>query len=116
MELHPWRISVSLIEVGSVSTPIWKKSLREADELCRQVAPERYELYRVLMAKLREEAEGAARNAVSVDAVVKAVEHALTARKPKTRYRAGRDVWLWRLLGLLPDRWRDRLILSKVRE
>lgn len=116
MELHPWGIKVSLIEAGSVATAIWEKSLRDADELCRQVAPERYGLYRGLMATLREEAAGAARTGASVQVIVKAVKHALTARKPKTRYQVGKDAWLWLMLGLLPDTWRDRLILSKIRE
>jgi NAD(P)-dependent dehydrogenase (short-subunit alcohol dehydrogenase family) len=116
MELHPFGISVSVIEAGAVATPIWEKSLREADELSRQVAPERYALYRGLMAQVRKEASESARTALPVSAVVKAVEHALTARKPKTRYLVGRDSWLWLLLNFLPDRWRDRLILSKIPE
>jgi hypothetical protein len=66
------------------------------------------------MATIREEARESARKSLPVDAVVKAVEHAMTARKPKTRYFVGRDTWLWLLLNLLPDRWRDRLILSKI--
>jgi len=44
MELHPWKISVSLIEAGAVATPIWEKSLRQADDLNGQVAPENYAL------------------------------------------------------------------------
>jgi NAD(P)-dependent dehydrogenase (short-subunit alcohol dehydrogenase family) len=116
MELHAWGISVSVIEAGAVATPIWDKSLREADDLGRQVPPERYALYRGLMAAVREEVAEAARHAVPVAAVVKTVEHALTARKPKTRYLVGRDTWFWLLLNLLPDRWRDWLILSKVHE
>lgn len=114
MELHGWGISVSVIEAGAVATPIWDKSLQDADELCRQAAPERYALYQGLMGKVREEAALAAQHALPVQAVVKAVEHALTARKPKTRYVVGRDAWFWLLLNLLPDRWRDRLILSKL--
>jgi NAD(P)-dependent dehydrogenase (short-subunit alcohol dehydrogenase family) len=116
MELHAWGISVSVIEAGAIATPAWEKSLREADDLSRQVAPERYALYRSLMTMVREEATKSARNALPVDAVVKAVEHAMTARKPKTRYLVGRDTWLWLLLNFLPDRWRDWLILSKVHE
>jgi NAD(P)-dependent dehydrogenase (short-subunit alcohol dehydrogenase family) len=116
MELHAWGISVSLIEAGAVATAIWDKSLREADDLSHKVAPERYSLYKGLMAKVREEAAGAARNALPAEAVVKAVEHALTARKPKTRYLVGRDARMWLLLNLLPDRWRDRLILREIRE
>jgi hypothetical protein len=42
------------------------------------------------------------------------VEHALTARRPRTRYLVGLDAWFWLALNLLPDRWRDWLILSKL--
>jgi NAD(P)-dependent dehydrogenase (short-subunit alcohol dehydrogenase family) len=116
MELHAWGITVALIEAGAIATPIWDKSQRAADELSRQVGPERYALYRNLMETVRQEASESARTASPVAAVVKAVEHALTARRPRTRYRVGRDTWLWLLLNWLPDRWRDRLILSKVHE
>jgi NAD(P)-dependent dehydrogenase (short-subunit alcohol dehydrogenase family) len=114
MELHAWGIAVSLIEAGAVATPIWEKSLREADDLSRQVAPENYALYSGLMAKARQEAERAARAALPVSAVVKVVERALTARRPKARYVVGRDAQFWLLLNWLPDRWRDRLILSEM--
>ena len=114
MELDAWGISVSLIEAGAVATPIWEKSLREADDLSRQVAGDRYALYNSLMAKVKKEAVESARHAAPVEAVVKAVEHAMTARKPKTRYLVGRDTWFWLLLNLLPDRWRDAVILGKI--
>jgi NAD(P)-dependent dehydrogenase (short-subunit alcohol dehydrogenase family) len=113
MELAPWRISVSLIEAGAVATPIWEKSLREAEVLSRTVGAERRALYEGLMAVARKEAEQSARAARPAAAVVKVVVHAMTARWPKTRYLVGRDAWMWWLLNLLPDRWRDRLILSQ---
>jgi NAD(P)-dependent dehydrogenase (short-subunit alcohol dehydrogenase family) len=116
MELHDWGIAVSLIEAGAVATPIWEKSLREAEDLRRLVGPERYALYDGLMAAVRQEAVQAAGHALPPTAVVKAVVHAMTARRPKTRYLVGRDAWFWLLLNLLPDRWRDWLILSKSRE
>jgi len=116
MELHRWGISVSLIEAGAVATAIWAKSLREAEELSRRVGPERYALYGGLMKAVREESAEAARTALPAAAVVRAVEHALTARRPRTRYLVGRDAWFWWLLTFLPDRWRDRLILGKIRE
>jgi len=116
MELQAWGISVSLIEAGAVATPIWEKSLREADELSLQVEPERLALYKGLMATARKETEYAAKNALPVSAVVKAVEHAMTARGPKTRYLLGWDAWLWVMLSRLPDRWRDWLILKNIHE
>jgi NAD(P)-dependent dehydrogenase (short-subunit alcohol dehydrogenase family) len=114
MELHAWGISVSVIEPGAIATPLWEKTLKEEEEWSRQMAPERYNLYRGMMARVREETVKEARRAIPVAAVVKAVEHALTARRPKTRYLVGKDTWLWLLLNWLPDRWRDRLILSRV--
>jgi NAD(P)-dependent dehydrogenase (short-subunit alcohol dehydrogenase family) len=116
MELHAWGISVSLIEAGAVATPIWEKSLQGADDLSREVASERYALYQSLMASVRKEVADSMCHALPVEKVVNAVEHALTARKPKTRYLVGKDAWIWVLLNFLPDRWRDRLILSKIHE
>jgi NAD(P)-dependent dehydrogenase (short-subunit alcohol dehydrogenase family) len=114
MELHPWGISVSIVEPGAVATPIWEKSLREVDTLRVRVAPEQYGLYRGLMDVIREEAGESVRKGAPVAAVVKAVEHAMTARRPRTRYVVGRDARLWLMLNLLPDRWRDRLILLRM--
>jgi NAD(P)-dependent dehydrogenase (short-subunit alcohol dehydrogenase family) len=116
MELRPWGTAVALIEAGSIATPIWDKSQGEAEALSQQVEPERYALYRNLMETVREETAQAAKTASPVAVVAKAVEHAMTARRPRTRYLVGRDTWLWRFLSWLPDRWRDRLILSKVHE
>jgi NAD(P)-dependent dehydrogenase (short-subunit alcohol dehydrogenase family) len=116
MELHAWGISVSLIEAGAVATPIWEKSLREADNLSRQVGARRYALYSGLMAAVREEALQAHRHSLPAAAVARVVVRAMTARRPKSRYVVGRDAWFWLLLNLLPDRWRDRLVLSKIRE
>jgi NAD(P)-dependent dehydrogenase (short-subunit alcohol dehydrogenase family) len=114
MELHASGVSVSLVEPGAIATPIWEKCLRDVDELSRSTDPEVYAPYRNLMKVVRKEAEREARKALPVQAVVKAVEHALTARRPKTRYLAGAGTRLWLLLNFLPDRWRDRLILGNM--
>ena len=115
MELHASKISVSVVEPGAVATPIWRKSLKEIDDLRQHVPPETYAPYAALMARVQQEITDSARKAIPVDAVVKAVEHALTAQRPKTRYLVGRETWFWLSLNLLPDRWRDRLILSKLK-
>jgi NAD(P)-dependent dehydrogenase (short-subunit alcohol dehydrogenase family) len=114
MELQSCKISVSVIEPGSIATPIWEKNLSGVDDLSQRVMPENYALYATLMANARREAAAAARRAIPVSAVVKAVEHALTADRPKTRYLVGGDTRLWLLLNLLPDKWRDWLILSRL--
>jgi NAD(P)-dependent dehydrogenase (short-subunit alcohol dehydrogenase family) len=113
MELHPLGVSVSLIEPGAVATPIWKKTVSDVDELSRRSEPEKRELYAPLLAKIREEAHNP-RGPVPASEVVKAVEHAITSRKPRTRYLVGLDTRLWLILNLLPDRWRDKLIMSNI--
>jgi NAD(P)-dependent dehydrogenase (short-subunit alcohol dehydrogenase family) len=114
MELYASGISVSVVEAGAVATPIWQKSLTEAGDLRQQAAPESYALYANLITGMQHEAAESMRKAIPPAEVVKAVEHALTARRPKTRYLVGKDVRLWLLLNLLPDRWRDWLILKHL--
>ena len=114
MELHRFGISVSVIEAGAVATAAWDQSLRDLDELSQHNSAETYTLYRGLVEKIRAEVVDSARSAVSPSRVAKAVEHAMTATRPKTRYPVGPDSRFWLLLNLLPDRWRDRLILSKL--
>jgi hypothetical protein len=46
--------------------------------------------------------------------VADAVEHALTAEKPRTRYLDGRDAKLRARVERLPDRLRDRVIVRRV--
>jgi hypothetical protein len=43
------------------------------------------------MGTVRKEAKESARKTLPVAAIVKSVAHAVTARKPTTRYRVGRD-------------------------
>jgi NAD(P)-dependent dehydrogenase (short-subunit alcohol dehydrogenase family) len=114
MELHPWGVAVAIIEPGAVATPIWRKALDGAEALSSRAPPERYGLYRDLMAEIVRDVSQSARKAIPVDAVARAVEHAITARRPRTRYPVGLDAHLWLLLNLLPDRWRDGLILGQL--
>jgi NAD(P)-dependent dehydrogenase (short-subunit alcohol dehydrogenase family) len=114
MELRPFGIRVSIVEPGAVATEIWEKTLRATDDLTSSTTPELKDLYGHLISKIREETVQAAGKALPPEAVAKAVQHAITSRRPKTRYVIGADARLWLLLNLLPDTWRDRLILSNL--
>ena len=116
MELHASGIFVSLIEPGAVATPLWRKTLENLESIKDGCAAEAYEPYARLMANVQKETVTAAKKAVPVESVVKAVEHAMTARRPKTRYVIGPDAWLFVILNLLPDRWRDSLILGQLQK
>ncbi|MCL4195574.1 MAG: SDR family oxidoreductase, partial [Thermoguttaceae bacterium] len=90
-ELRRWGIRVSLVEPGTVDTPIWQKSRAASDVLAEQMRPEQYALYAQDIEALHRSTDEMARRAMPVDKVVRAVTHALTSRRPRTRYPVGLD-------------------------
>src|SRR5216684_9062793 len=114
MELRQFGISVSIVEPGAIQTPIWDKSAAGANEYLNAAPAPLLELYRALLGKLQAAAAHAGKHAVGPEEVAKAVEHALTSAKPKTRYVVGSDAKLRMKLIHLPDRIVDSLILKKL--
>ncbi|UCE87904.1 MAG: SDR family NAD(P)-dependent oxidoreductase [Deltaproteobacteria bacterium] len=111
-ELVPWGIEVSIVQPGSIATEIWRKGRSYSDELLARLPEGAAALYRPYIEALRAYVDGAARRAIPPEAVARAIEHALCARRPRTRYRVGIDAQLMRALTrLLPDRLLDALIL-----
>jgi NAD(P)-dependent dehydrogenase (short-subunit alcohol dehydrogenase family) len=119
VELRHFGIHVAVIEPGDVDTPIWQKSraaadrLRDSllDEAQQRVSPEVGEHYAQDIAAMRAATDRFAAQAMPVERVVRAVMHALCARRPKTRYPVGAKTW-GVLLGLrfLPTGIRDRVV------
>ncbi len=115
VELRAWGIEVSAVEPGPIDTPIWEKASVAADELAGRVAPEMLAFYDADLAAIRRYSERARRRAAPVERVVKAVVHALTAKRPKTRYYLGWDVWFCcTTFRLLPDRLRDWIVCKAI--
>jgi len=118
MELLPWNIPVSIIEPASVATPIWQKSLQAGEKVAAILPPQAHELYGHAIASMSKMVSNirktAPDNGVSADVVARAVVHALTAKKPRTRYVVGITALLRVLLGILPDRTRDQLITKRL--
>lgn len=115
VELRTWGIQVSAVEPGAIDTPIWQKSTDAADDLAENVSPEVMSLYEADLAVLRNAVAKLASRALPVDRVVRAVIHALTSRRPKTRYFVGRGVRsTFKGNRLLPDRLRDWIVRKVV--
>lgn len=114
-ELAPWGIEVSIIEPGNIATNIWQRGIEWGRQMRAQLPPEAEGLYRKQLDTLMDGAAYMDRVGISPDHVAKAVAHAFTARKPKTRYVVGLDARAQKLMALLPDRLRDR-ILTKATE
>jgi len=115
-ELRPWGIKVSLLEPGTVATPIWAKGLADADEMFAALPREGVALYGGVLNTLREAISSMGSAGVAPEAVARVIEHALTARKPRTRYLIGREARIQAMLHrLLPDRTLDALIARRIK-
>jgi NAD(P)-dependent dehydrogenase (short-subunit alcohol dehydrogenase family) len=115
MELRPWSISVSIVEPSIVTTQVLENSITAAEDIVRAMPERAYGLYAPSIHAARELAAGIVKSAMPVDEVVKAVVHALTARKTKTRYIVGRQARLAAMAGrLLPDRLRDLYLCREM--
>lgn len=109
MELAPWNIEVSIIEPGSSRTAIMSEAGDSA------AAFDGDEAYRDLVEGMKVGFERSARGGIAPRKVAEAVHRALTARRPKTRYLVGPVAYLRSYTRILPDRWRDRIILRTLR-
>lgn len=116
VELQPWGIHIALMEPGSIAMPIWAKGHAAANDLKAKMPSLAIEQYGEAIAAMRKTAELTGLRGISPHVVAEAVEHALVARVPKTRYLVGRDARFRSFLaGIVPDRVRDRLITSGMR-
>lgn len=86
MELRPWRIPVSLIEPGPIRTDMWGDVLNDYDMMTKQLSEEHRELYASHLAGSRKLLGHMQKLAADPKRVTKAVDHALTSRRPKRRY------------------------------
>jgi len=115
VELRAWGISVSVVEPGNVKTPIWQKARAQAQDLLRDMPPQADSLYGPDIAAMHQATARMEDTGMPVECVVRAVVHALTARRPKTRYPVGAQTRLaaffWRFLG---DRTRDWLMRREL--
>ena len=101
--------------IVNIATPIWAKGLAEADELEKKLPQCAHALYDPVIAAMREAVRKVEQASIPADEVGKAVAHALTAKRPKTRYLVGRDAQIQGALAkFVPDRLRDRLIARQL--
>lgn len=115
MELRHWGIQVSIVEPDAVATPIWDKLQSAPEHPPVDLVPEAKRLYGDEFAAMMEASRAMDRRAMPVDRVVRAVHHALTARRPKTRYPLGFRTRLagW-AVSRVPDRIRDWYMLREL--
>jgi len=108
VELRTSHVQVTLIEPGSVATPIWDKSRAESDKV--NVPPELQREYGHVPAAMDKVLTDTARRGVPPEQVAETIQRALTARRMKARYVVGRDAKAMLVARrLLPDHVFDAL-------
>jgi NAD(P)-dependent dehydrogenase (short-subunit alcohol dehydrogenase family) len=99
-------IKVSLIEPGAIATPIWHRTLAATE-----VTPEMRRGYGPLIDTVTGMAREAAQTGLPPEQVAEAILHALTARRPKTRYLIGREARISATLArALPGAAMDKIL------
>ena len=110
VELKPSNIRVSLIQPGSIKTPIWSKSPFQSVEKHPNADD-----YRSAIDNGKEILAKASQNALPVSAVTKVMKHALFSKFPRARYVIGLDGWMAFWGRFVPAFIMDRLLIRLFR-
>ena len=110
LEVRPFGVEVAIVEPGTIATAIWARGGDTASEIAARWTDAERALYAEGIAAFRTAAAAAGRRGAPPDEVAKAVEHALSASRPRTRYLVGRDARRRARVERLPDRLRDRVL------
>jgi NAD(P)-dependent dehydrogenase (short-subunit alcohol dehydrogenase family) len=108
LELAPAGIRVSLIEPGSVKTPIWAKGRAASDEMLARLPAAAEAPYGAALRNLVGVTETEEKNGMPVGVVVDAIRHALVDPKSKGAYLLGFPARAGAIVGAIPP-LRDRL-------
>ena len=115
LELRPFGIRVCTVEPGAIKTPAVDKTLGHVDEVVANLPAKGAAQYGEMLKRFATRAYAREMNGSSPDVVAQAVEHALTARRPRIRYQVGKHAHLLTALPrILPDRILDALLLRIV--
>ena len=88
-ELRPWGISVSIVEPGSIDTPIWERGEREADEIGERAHSDQEALYGKAIAGYRKVVKNLAERGIPPEKVAE-VDRARAERAPAAHPLPGR--------------------------
>jgi NAD(P)-dependent dehydrogenase (short-subunit alcohol dehydrogenase family) len=110
LELMGWDIKVIAIEPGTFATPIWDKGSAQVEEALEKMPPEQHDLYRERLGQMPKIIARQNKRGVPPSKVAEAIEQALTAKRPKTRYLVGDARLLLTLKTVLRAPLFDRLL------
>jgi NAD(P)-dependent dehydrogenase (short-subunit alcohol dehydrogenase family) len=107
-EMVPFGVRVVVVQPGPIATPLWGKMR------ARDVSRLEASAYGPALSKFRTLVEASENAARHPEEVSRAVVRAIEARSPPARLLVTRTPLAMRLLGCLPDRLLDWLVVSRV--
>jgi NAD(P)-dependent dehydrogenase (short-subunit alcohol dehydrogenase family) len=112
LELRQWDIHVSLVDPGGSESAIFGKVVAALDSAYAGLHARGIDLYDAQIAAVRTLLQRVADETAPADHVAKAVTDALTARRPKTRYLAGKGAKALAVAAkALPDHLKDLAVV-----
>jgi NAD(P)-dependent dehydrogenase (short-subunit alcohol dehydrogenase family) len=115
LELAPCGIFVTALIVGSVQTPIWEKSARQASEILRRSPKEAWQIYGAQQKLAGAYYKQTGDSGIPVEKVVQVTSRLLESSHPKAYVLVGWDSVVIELITkLLPVRLRDWIIRKRM--
>ncbi|MEU3459449.1 SDR family oxidoreductase [Streptomyces sp. NPDC006733] len=115
-EVAPLGVQVVVVEPGGVRTEMAARGVATANHLAAAMTPEQDARYGGLVRANNALMTSGTAAGLTADAAARVIAKAVTARKPRTRYTAGRDAALIIRLGrVLSDRTLDRVLTANLR-
>ena len=115
-EMEPFGVKVVMITPGAVSTGLSAVGKATANRLAALMTPEQHRRHDGLVAAVVGLANEWEKNGIRPERVAAVVSRAISDRRPRTRYTAGRDAGLLtRLVRFVPDRMLDGMLRREMK-
>jgi NAD(P)-dependent dehydrogenase (short-subunit alcohol dehydrogenase family) len=115
LELRQWGIHVALVDPGGSKSAIFDKTLVSIGEMAEGLHDRGIELYDAQIEAITELVKKTGEEADPADHVAIAISDALTAKKPKTRYLAGKGAKAVGVIArALPDHLKDLAVAHEA--
>ena len=115
-EVGPLGVPVIVVEPGGVRTEMAGRGIATANHLAADMTPEQTERYGGLVRANNAMMASGTASGLTAEAAARVIAKAVTTRRPRTRYTAGRDAALIiPLTRMLSDRALDRILAANLR-
>jgi NAD(P)-dependent dehydrogenase (short-subunit alcohol dehydrogenase family) len=114
IELRPWKIRVSTVELQTIKTPMWEKIDTSTEKLIASLPQQARDLYRDELKTLSVFPKWQAEMGISMKKAVRVIIRALSARSPKARYLVGYEARLLVYSHAITPTWMMDWFASKL--